>query len=225
MKHRRNPKRILPRRHLGPLPSKAPRDLPELGGKISQGLLGHQQTSVTVDPTATSIELNRNLGGGSKPLTTNGNTISWHTGMLGEIAWTLTPNADGRTAQVTMQGLLMHDATTFSRGQSSAAAERSTSTPQASPPNARSTSTQVSAAGGSMNGPRPEYSQAARNAHLTGTGTYLLHFDTATGNVSDVTVTQSAGSPVLDQAAINAFRQWHAQPNGPKEFPLTISFP
>jgi hypothetical protein len=53
----------------------------------------------------------------------------------------------------------------------------------------------------------------------------LLPFDTSTGNVTDVTVTQSTGSAVLDQAAINAFRQWHGQPNGPNEFSLTISFP
>jgi len=76
-----------------------------------------------------------------------------------------------------------------------------------------------------MNGPRPKYSQAARDAHLSGTGTYVLHFDTSTGAVTDVTVTQSSGSAVLDQAAIDAFRQWHAKPNGKKEFPLTISFP
>jgi TonB family protein len=187
-------------------------------GKINQGLLGHQPTSVTVDATATSIELNRNLGGGTRPVTTTGNTLSWKTGLMGEVAWTLTPNADGSTAQVTMKGLVVQDSTTFRRGQAGGSVERSTSTAQSSPPTS-------SAAGGSMNGPRPQYSQAMRDAHLTGTGTYVLHFDTATGNVSEVTVTKSSGSTVLDQAAIAAFRQWHGPEKGPKEFPLTISFP
>jgi len=88
-------------------------------GKINQGLLGHVSTSVTVDPTATSVELNKNLGGGNRSVTRNGNTISWHSGVMGEITWTLTPNADGQTAQVTMKGMLLNDTTTFRRAQAS----------------------------------------------------------------------------------------------------------
>ena len=86
-------------------------------GKINQGVLGHVQTTFVVDPGATSIELSHNLGGGKRPLNANGNTISWKTGVVGEIAWTLTPNTDGQTAQVTMKGLLLNDTTTFRRGQ------------------------------------------------------------------------------------------------------------
>jgi hypothetical protein len=86
-------------------------------GKVNQGLLGHVPTSVTVDSTATSVELNRNLGAGTRPATINGNTISWHSGVMGEVTWTLTPNSDGQTAQVTMKGLLLNDTTTFRRGQ------------------------------------------------------------------------------------------------------------
>jgi hypothetical protein len=84
-------------------------------GKISQGLLGHTPTTLTVNATATSVELSHNLGGGTRPVTLSGNTISWHTGIVGEIAWTLTPNGDGQTAQVTMKGLLVNDTTTFRR--------------------------------------------------------------------------------------------------------------
>jgi TonB family protein len=145
--------------------------------------------------------------------------------MLGEVLWTLTLNGDGQTAQVTMKGLLGHNSQVFRRG---LAAPAETTQAGATPPPASSTSntTQVSSvAGGSLTGPRPEYSQAARSAHLSGKGTYLLHLDTSTGAVTDVTVSQSTGSAVLDQAALSAFRQWHAQPNCPKEMPLTISFP
>ncbi len=84
-------------------------------GKISQGVLGHTPTTLTVNAAATSVELSHNLGGGMRPVTLSGNTISWHTGIVGEIAWTLTPNGDGQTAQVTMKGLLVHDSTTFRR--------------------------------------------------------------------------------------------------------------
>ncbi len=86
-------------------------------GKINQGLLGHVQTSVTVDSTATSVELNRNLGGGNRKATVNGNSISWKSGVAGEVTWTLTPNSGGQTGQVTMKGLMLNDTTTFRRGQ------------------------------------------------------------------------------------------------------------
>jgi hypothetical protein len=87
-------------------------------GKVNQGLLGHVSTTVTVDSNATSVELNRNLGGGNRPVTINGNTILWHSGVAGEVKWTLTPNSDAQTAQVTMKGMLLNDTMTFRRGQS-----------------------------------------------------------------------------------------------------------
>ncbi|MEY2481242.1 MAG: Gram-negative bacterial TonB protein C-terminal [Verrucomicrobiota bacterium] len=192
-------------------------------GKISQGLLGHVASTVTVDATASSVELSHNLGGGSRRAALAGDTLTWHSGMVGEISWTLTPNSDGQTAQVTMKGLFAHDTQTFRRGTAAPAAQAATTPP---PRTLTGTTAQVtSAAGGSMSGPPPIYSPEARRQKLRGTGTYLLHFDTATGAVTDVTVTQSTGAALLDQAALTAFRQWHAQPNCPKEFPLTISFP
>jgi hypothetical protein len=77
------------------------------------------QTTFTVDSNATSVELSHNLGGGSKPATTSGNTISWRSGVTGEISWTLTPSNDGQTAQVAMKGLMLSDSATFRRGQAS----------------------------------------------------------------------------------------------------------
>lgn len=194
-------------------------------GKFTSGPLGRLPSTLTVDATASSVELSQNLGGGSRRATAAGDTLTWHAGILGEVAWTLTLNSDGQTAQVTMKGLFGHNSQVFRRG---LAAPAETTQATATPPARSSTSNTAqvsSAAGGSLTGPRPEYSQAARSAHLSGKGTYLLHLDTSTGSVTDVTVSQSTGSAVLDQAAISAFRQWHAQPNCPKEMPLTISFP
>jgi protein TonB len=75
-----------------------------------------------------------------------------------------------------------------------------------------------------LTGPRPQYPAEAAAQHLGGTGTYLLHFDQSTGNVTDVTVVQSAGSPILDQASITGFRQWHEDPNSAKEVTMTMTF-
>jgi TonB family protein len=75
-----------------------------------------------------------------------------------------------------------------------------------------------------LTGPSPQVPAEAGKQHLTGKGSYLLHFDQTTGTVTDVTVVQSAGSPLLDDAAIAAFRQWHEDPNCAKEVTMTMTF-
>ena len=73
-----------------------------------------------------------------------------------------------------------------------------------------------------LTGPTPQYPPGA--SALSGKGVYLLHFDTNTGAVTEVTITQSTGSALLDQTCIAAFSQWHEDPNGPKEVPMTMTF-
>jgi cytoskeletal protein RodZ len=86
-------------------------------GKVNQGLLGHVTSSVTVNGSASSVELSHNLGGNTRPATISGNSLTWKSGLAGEITWTLTPNNDSQTAQVTMKGLMLNDTATFRRGQ------------------------------------------------------------------------------------------------------------
>jgi TonB family protein len=87
-----------------------------------------------------------------------------------------------------------------------------------------SSTTRPSGKARNLSGPSPQYPAEAARKQLTGSGVYLLHFDQATGNVTDVTVVQSTGSPLLDQASITAFRQWHEDPNCAKEVTMTMSF-
>jgi len=75
-----------------------------------------------------------------------------------------------------------------------------------------------------LDGPKPVCPPEAAAQHLSGTGKYVLQFDQATGKVVDVTVSQSAGSPILDNAAIVAFRQWHEDPQCAKEVTMTMTF-
>jgi TonB family protein len=96
-------------------------------------------------------------------------------------------------------------------------AQTNTSTSQAS-------TTRPSGTAKNLTGPAPEYPAEASRQKLTGRGVYLLHFDQSTGNVIDVTVVESAGSPLLDQASITAFRQWHEDPHCAKEATLTMTF-
>jgi TonB family protein len=74
-----------------------------------------------------------------------------------------------------------------------------------------------------LDGPKPVYPAGAAG-HLTGTGKYTLQFDQTTGKVIDVIVTESCGSPVLDNAAVAAFRQWHEDPQCAKEVVMTMTF-
>jgi TonB family protein len=75
-----------------------------------------------------------------------------------------------------------------------------------------------------LGGPNAVYPPEAAGLRLSGAGKYLLHFDQTTGRVVDVTVSQSTGSPLLDNAAIAAFRQWHEDPQCAKEVTMTMTF-
>jgi TonB family protein len=75
-----------------------------------------------------------------------------------------------------------------------------------------------------LDGPKPVYPTEAAGQQISGTGKYLLIFDQATGKVTDVTVTQSCGSALFDNAAVAAFRQWHEDPQCAKEVTMTMTF-
>ena len=193
-------------------------------GTVSQGLIGHVNGTFTVSPDATSVQVSQNLGGGTRNATMNGDSISWSTGGFGGTT-TLTPNVDGQTAQVTLKGLLGSTSATWRRG--SAASTNTPSAPVITSQGNQATQGNETVAllpSGSMSGPRPAPPPEASAQHLTGRGVFLLHFDKPTGNIIDVTVTQSTGAAALDQAAINTFRQWHATPNCPKEVPMTVNY-
>jgi periplasmic protein TonB len=55
--------------------------------------------------------------------------------------------------------------------------------------------------------PTPAYPAQARRRHLGGTGLYELKVG-ETGEVASVTVVTSAGSSILDDAAVSALKQW-----------------
>jgi TonB family protein len=74
--------------------------------------------------------------------------------------------------------------------------------------------------------PKPEYPYEARSRHQTGSGVALLSVDTASGNVTDVSMAQSIGSPILDQSTVGAFRRWRFAPGkcAPKvKVPITYT--
>lgn len=74
--------------------------------------------------------------------------------------------------------------------------------------------------------PKPEYPYEARSRHQTGNGVAVLSVDTASGNVTDASMAQSIGSPILDQSTVSTFRRWRFAPGkcAPKvKVPITYT--
>jgi TonB family protein len=63
-----------------------------------------------------------------------------------------------------------------------------------------------------VSAPRPEYPYEARSRHITGAGVAVITVSPHSGAVTDVTMAQSTGSPMLDNAIVSAFRRWRFQP-------------
>ena len=74
--------------------------------------------------------------------------------------------------------------------------------------------------------PRPVYPYQARRERITGSGIAELTVDPAAGSVTDARMAQSTGSPILDNATLDAFRRWRFKPGAanirvPVTFTLT----
>ena len=75
-----------------------------------------------------------------------------------------------------------------------------------------------------INSPRPPYPYEARSKRITGSGVITATVDPASGNVTDASVTQSTGSPILDEAAVSAFRRWRFRPGSVSKVRIPITF-
>ena len=72
--------------------------------------------------------------------------------------------------------------------------------------------------------PRPQYPYEARSHHVTGSGMCVVEVDTASGNVTSATMVQSIGNPILDNAAVSAFRNWRFKPGTVSKVRIPITF-
>jgi TonB family protein len=60
--------------------------------------------------------------------------------------------------------------------------------------------------------PKPDYPYEARSRHVMGSGVAILTVDVASGNVTDASMAQSIGSPILDNSTTSTFRRWRFRP-------------
>jgi protein TonB len=74
-----------------------------------------------------------------------------------------------------------------------------------------------------INSPRPEYPYEARSRHITGSGVCVVSVD-ASGAVTDASMAQSIGNPILDNSAVSAFRRWRFKAGVAPKVKIPITF-
>ena len=103
-------------------------------GRINQGIWGDVPFSLTLTPGGTEVTENSQFGTFTHGAISDGRTVTWTSGMLNEINWTLTPNSDGETAQVSAKsGLGVNGNSTFRRGGTLPAQKTASEYPVAKP--------------------------------------------------------------------------------------------
>jgi TonB family protein len=75
-----------------------------------------------------------------------------------------------------------------------------------------------------LSAPRPAYPYEARSHQITGSGAALLIVDPLTGSVLGATMSETTGSPVLDNSALSAFRRWRFKPGTPSPVRVPVTF-
>jgi periplasmic protein TonB len=75
-----------------------------------------------------------------------------------------------------------------------------------------------------LNAPRPAYPYEARSHQITGSGVAMLIVDPLTGCVLCATMSETTGSPVLDNSALSAFRRWRFKPGTPSPVRVPVTF-
>lgn len=75
-----------------------------------------------------------------------------------------------------------------------------------------------------VSAPRPEYPYEARRRHLTGAGIAILTVNSTSGFVLDARMEQSTGDPILDRAAVSAFRRWRFRSGAPASIRIPVTF-
>jgi protein TonB len=71
---------------------------------------------------------------------------------------------------------------------------------------------------------RPQYPYEARTRGLTGRGLVLLNVNPQTGYVTSARMLQTTGHKILDDAAVEAFRQWRFKPGTATKVKIPITF-
>jgi TonB family protein len=75
-----------------------------------------------------------------------------------------------------------------------------------------------------ISAPRPAYPYEARARRITGSGVCVVDVDPGSGAVTEATMAQSTGSPILDNSAVSAFRNWRFRPGTVSKVRIPITY-
>jgi TonB family protein len=75
-----------------------------------------------------------------------------------------------------------------------------------------------------VSAPRPEYPYEAKRQKITGDGVVVMRVDPATGNVINVSMSKTTGSPFLDNAAVTGFKRWRFRPGSVSSVTCPVTF-
>jgi len=72
--------------------------------------------------------------------------------------------------------------------------------------------------------PRPEYPQEARSHRVAGSGVCVVSVDPTSGSVTNVSMAQSTGSPLLDKSVLSTVRTWKFKPGTVSKVSIPVEF-
>ena len=72
--------------------------------------------------------------------------------------------------------------------------------------------------------PLPDYTFEMKRRNLSGSGNCIVTVDSATGTVTNATMFQSTGSPLLDKLTIQTFKSWRFKPGTVSQVRVPISY-
>ena len=72
--------------------------------------------------------------------------------------------------------------------------------------------------------PLPDYTYEMKRRNLSGSGICVVVVDIATGTVTNATMFQSTGSPLLDKLTIQTFKSWKFKPGTVSQVRVPISY-
>jgi TonB family protein len=75
-----------------------------------------------------------------------------------------------------------------------------------------------------ISAPLPAFTYQVKRRNLTGSGICVVTVDTATGTVTDATMFQSTGSPLLDKLTTQTFKSWRFKPGTVSQVRVPISY-
>jgi TonB family protein len=72
--------------------------------------------------------------------------------------------------------------------------------------------------------PRPNYPEEARSHRIAGSGVCVVSIDSATGSVTNASMAQSTGSPLLDKSVLRTLRTWKFKPGTVSQASIPVEF-